>query len=453
MKTSKSSPLVNCFPRIGRITKHLLSVIFLIQMVACGRSQPTQIGPVMLTPSITHTITTSLISTEPPATPAEPPAVLTDLPMVKQDNCLEMTPASRSEIQSVKGLVLFDQKKGNAYFWDGAGDALTYLPLQPGGRMVDPSVSPDHNFILYSDGIGGKSWNLVITDNKAKIVYTKTFDPAKNLYGWFDGKRLWNFMREEETLGKFLLINSFRGTQQVLKVDFPELKGQLPNRWQMPNTIYDPSLTRVVYAGCDEKCPAIPGNTETGWPVFLYNLETDSIIAKILTQDHFGTTPIWLPDGNAFIIAADLHSEDDTSQEFFSMSREGILKQLTHLRDGFESSEVSKAYSMSSDGSYLAFWLKVQPPTSAEGSLAILDLQTGNIKDYCLGGFPSNNIPWLDALWAPVWSPDGTQLAIASRNMEMPASSRIAIVDLTHGTAVQVTEMNDVIPIGWLLIP
>jgi hypothetical protein len=437
-----------------------ISIILLFLTVGCSKSQPTQIEPGMITSTFTPENVGSQNITEMPvtptplrATPTELPATMTEPATAEQDRCLEMTSASMSEIPSSKGLVLFDRRKGNVYLWKGTGDTLTPLPLKPGGRAVDPSVSLDHQFILYDDAGVGNTWNLVIANSIGEIVWTKTYNPAEGLYGWFDGQRLWySAVGGEDTPGKFFLIDPFRGTQEVLRADLPGVEGKIDYRWHMPITVYDPSLTRVIYAGCDERCSAISGNVVKGWPVFLYDVETNKVMGSILTQDHFGATPIWLPDGSAFIMAADLSSMADTSQEFFSMSRDGVLKQMTHLRDEFSETEISKNYTMSPDGHYLAFWLRVKPGSTTDGSLAVIDLRKGSVTDYCLTGY-SYNSPALDALPEPIWSPDGSQIAIMSRNSQTPGSSRIAIIDLPHGTAVQFIEMNDVTPVGWVAIP
>jgi hypothetical protein len=44
-------------------------------------------------------------------------------------------------------------------------------------------------------------------------------------------------------------------------------------------------------------------------------------------------------------------------------------------------------------------------------------------------------------------------LAIMSRNMDTPETSRVTIIDLVHATAIQVSGMENVDPVGWMRLP
>jgi hypothetical protein len=294
----------------------------------------------------------------------------------------------------------------------------------------------------------------MIADNAARIIWTKAFDPDHEYYGWFDGQRLWQYKFGGGKMSdQFNLIDPFNGVQQELNVDFPFTDSTLRSRWNLPITIYDPSLTRVIYFGCEESCPVNSASGGTGWPVFLYNIETNKIITSFLTQDNFGGPPFWRPDGSAFIMAADLVSELPINEEFFSVGRDGAIKQLTHLHDDFPQVEISDNYSLSPDGNSLAFWLRVPSSSSTDPNLVVLDTQNGKLLDYCIHGFPYNTNPTIINYPAPIWSPDGTQLAVMSPNAQAAGTSGITLIDLNQGTAAQVQETNDIEPIGWLLIP
>jgi Tol biopolymer transport system component len=407
---------------------------------------PPQDSATAFSPTVSVTATLTPTRTESANTPSHVPGRMTE-------QCLVTRTALLTDVDSIKGLIASDLKGGTAFFWNENADR-TYFPVSPGGRIHDIKVSPDHKNALYWEVSNqSRDWTAKIIDNSLKIVYSRT-SRFGNLFGWFDGQRLWHFWpgQSSSSQAQLNLINPFTGDQQELRLDLPfKLQdSQLinPTRWRAPGYVYSPDLSRVVYPACDDRCP------QFGNPVLLYSIQTDEILARLNTLGgDNGTTPIWLSDSSRFIMTADIYSEEGKSYEFFSISRDGKITQLTHLHDYYGSAEISEFYTISPDDHYLAFWVKVPARLQEDPKLAILNLDNGEITNYCISGFPYNNDFYVDNYHFPIWSPDGTQLAIMSHNLQTPDSSRVAIIDLVHNTATQVVGMDNVEPVGWLLIP
>ena len=110
-------------------------------------------------------------------------------------------------------------------------------------------------------------------------------------------------------------------------------------------------------------------------------------------------------------------------------------------------------YSISPDDHLLAFWIRVPPYLHEDARLAILNLENGEIINYCLSGINSGGNPSIDTYPIPIWAPDGTHLAIKTRNPQMPENSLITLLDINQNTAVQVKNTDNLDPVGWLSLP
>jgi Tol biopolymer transport system component len=113
---------------------------------------------------------------------------------------------------------------------------------------------------------------------------------------------------------------------------------------------------------------------------------------------------------------------------------------------------ITDNYSMSPDGKLLAFWILAQPSPFEEAQLAVLDIDTGAVTNYCIKGDPFlDNAYGQESLLAPIWSPDSTQLLVISRPQENPELRRVVMVDIVNKYAAQINQ--DMEPVGWMVTP
>jgi Tol biopolymer transport system component len=99
--------------------------------------------------------------------------------------------------------------------------------------------------------------------------------------------------------------------------------------------------------------------------------------------------------------------------------------------------------SLSPDGKKIAFWLHAQPSPYEEPQLAVLNLETQQVINYCIPGLHHGNTH--SPVWSPaIWSLDSHYLAVLDQYE--PNAGRAILVDTRQGSAAQVAEL---IPNGW----
>jgi hypothetical protein len=408
------------------------------------------------------TYSKTTIATDIATIPTETFPSITSSPSVNsppniQTQCVDLNIKTGVELPSMKGLTLFDQRAGKVYIISGKNNIPTYNPIPSVGRILGPEVSPDHRYLLFDDS-GSSGIKTTIINNEAKIVWEQSIHKF-DLYGWFDAQRLWRFLPQEvDSSKRFLLLNQFTGQTQLLTESFPDIKKHSaahpgPN-WSGPPVVYNPELSQVVYGGWDEAATEKAGTSEAYWPIFLYDIPSEKILATLPTRDLYGKKPMWLSDGSKFIIAADISSDTQTGYEVFSVSSDGSIQQLTHLWEDYAWVQIADQYSISPDGNYLAIWIKTDLAELPVGLLAILDVNNGELTNYCLPGFTENGYPILANMNAPIWSPDGSRLAVMAQDQNNPNLGVVTIINFENNTATQLSGLEgDVRPVGWMEMP
>ena len=193
--------------------------------------------------------------------------------------------------------------------------------------------------------------------------------------------------------------------------------------------MYDPKLTRAIY---------LRGN----YFYALWDLQAKRLVARFDTSDY--PIPRWSPDGEAVVIAG---NHITGAFELYLIDRNGKITQLTHL-NAYYTGEFFQNYSWSPDGSKIAIWLNVYPFKS--GQLAILDLESGQVTNYCVPGDETAPMSALTyTAHAPIWSPDGRQVVV--QNLHADRSSRVILVDIVQGWAAEIAKNME--PVGWLKAP
>jgi hypothetical protein len=292
---------------------------------------------------------------------------------------------------------------------------------------------------------------LIIATADGQLLKAIPWEKGWNLLpGWLDDQRLiMNIAGNDpdEDTGKkpatLMMLNPFTGERRILRPDFPDIYAEyLVVDWDgWGETVYDPTLTRVVYL-----------SSRVGY--VLWDLETHQVLAKL--RSYYLHPPRWSPDGAQFVVAADPDQQFNTGFELFSVSREGQqIAPLTNLTVYYPYVDMW-GYSWSPDGSHLAFWLRTDPhalsgDNYAVERLAVLDLATQEVTDYCIPldayGGELGTIPFFSSgLTAPLWSPNGQQLIVESRYA--PDASRVILVDISRGFAAQIAE--NMKPEGWM---
>ena len=251
------------------------------------------------------------------------------------------------------------------------------------------------------------------------------------LAGWLDNEHVWVNHYTEPLV---TVVNPFSGAQQELTPDFPMLEtiSQAGIHYALgANTVlYNSSLEYAIY----------PRLENDGYVyLVLWDRQTNRVLAKIKhSAKSFDYHPIWSPDQTQLYVAAidkwDESKPDDFVYDFFSLNKDGQVIQLTDFRAISDNVYIGYS-SLSPNGKKIAFWLQLG---SSKEQLAILDLDTKQVTDYCISGSYQNGAG------SPVWSLDSRYLAI--QNQYEPNAGQVILIDTKQGWAAQVAET---IPNGW----
>ena len=245
----------------------------------------------------------------------------------------------------------------------------------------------------------------------------------------------------EDSFLSTTIANPFKlEKQEFVLEDLPDYKKSKSNgvgiyHFGHSNLMPDPTLKRIVY----------PVFIDVFNYIGLWDLEAKKQLAKI--EDHFGYTdgdPLWSPDGSDFLmkIVTPFHKGSDIVYDWYRITRDGEIEQVTRFEDFLESSDMALAY-RSWDGHYLAFKLTYQLSGVKETKYIVLDLGEANVAGFCIDSIQSKYGGWL------IWSPDNHYLAIA--NTDEYNKGTLEVVDIEKKEVYQVAKNLDLL--GWISKP
>jgi hypothetical protein len=250
--------------------------------------------------------------------------------------------------------------------------------------------------------------------------------------GWIDNQRLAIIESELDAAGDqvypvtVIAYNPYTKQEIILSPDFPDIDiASHRVYWETwGTTIYNPTLTRVVYPG---GMIGPNGEKKGDGGYILYGIPEKKKLAQIPSQD-WGHKPEWFADGSQFIVMTD--------DRFYKANADGVVSVISQKDINYP----VNFYSLSPDGNQLALWLL--------NTLAILDTNTGELIDTCiLAGY--NLEEGLNEPPNPVWSPDGKCLVISANFNKENHLFDTVLVDLTKREAYKLADNFS--PMGWML--
>jgi hypothetical protein len=409
---------------------------------------------VLVVPTVTHIPTVFPMASSTSTLVPTPADTSTVSPEAMSYQCLDITDHPPSDYILEGTIVFSNSDRTDAFLWNNDAKNVYRFPREDGDRFDYFDISPDRKHIVYLY-IGNTQDKLVIATADGHPVWSEILMTDSYSWNWFDNEQLIGSVLPRNGTPSLFLLNPFTDKKQELRVNYPDSKlfsddpiGQAFH-WRFRNgglPVYDPTLTRVLYPECGSQCQdrINKGNSEK--PITLWNLETNQVIARVMTMDDYGDTPLWTPDGRQFILATNmsLDKNDFYGSEFFAVSRDGEVKQLTHFIDSYEVVNISNSYSLSPNGKLLAFWIATSSNRYKGTHLAVLNIETGDVINYCIQSFGSVY---------PIWSPDGTQVLVFIHDVQPQTIPRVVLVDLMHHYAAQIAEASDAVPMGWMVSP
>lgn len=427
------------------VTKQLLIFLWAIFILASCRVGSSVIAVSTITPIPTASFTATSTITLTPTQTGTP----TVSPEVMRYQCLEIVDNPPAD-NFLKGVIVYNGD-ANLYSWlsDQEANETYILPQEADDTLWQFEVSPDRQYLKYiHSSARTQEDRLVIAGSDGQPIWSQVVGSSDWDWDWFDDEHLVLSESSGNEMHEWLLLNPFNGEQKRLPADFPDSEVFSPDRWApfwyyASPPLYDPTLTRVLYPAIEDK--------EKKPVIIMWDIKTNQKIAEIVTMDDWGDTPIWMSDGTQFIIATNLSSPEraSTLKEFFAVSRDGEIKQLTHFGNSFSRINILDGYSLSPDEKRVAFWIFTQPSPYDGPRLAVLDIQTGEVTNYCIKGDPFADGEAEPG--PPIWSPDGTQLLIVSRIPMDTKVRRVIVVDVARNYAAQI--YKDMEPVGWMKAP
>ena len=317
------------------------------------------------------------------------------------------------------------------------------ITLKTGFDWVYPhsfAISPDQTklailYNLYEPADAGKDDFFVFDHNGSELTHLKFPENLRGagMIAWLAQGILLMVKYDEGSSNSFtnyILYDPFTQKLSNLQTSFPNHYAPDYDYFGTDEVYYDPSLSRAIYLGAEKWAMDtlylslwdISRNQETA----RLNLSAYPPGSNWSIDSGFRTTwqgAVWSRNGQFAIINTWLGDQYGLAR----ISRDGKI-------DTVVQGKVDQ-YSISPDSNLLAYWFEAGR-AHEESTLYVKDLETGEIRDYCLK---------TGVALGMVWSPDSKNLALSFSHQD---SVITVIVDFAEHEAVRI---NDVaIPVAWL---
>ena len=310
-------------------------------------------------------------------------------------------------------------------------------------------TSPDRSKISALSSTNNE-YEIVILNASGKIINRFADQDPWKMITWLDNDYLLILLRQPGD--SFLIYDPLQAEpMKTFTIDAPNAYfADSPRGQPWLVSEIDPTATRAIYF-----------DHQDGGRAILWDIKKHQILAWLpfpvpadSSEDSYYSSDLpfgiaskdWSPDGSQFVLSAPTNAPNTlpasgASDELFSISRDGEIRQLTHFSADFGEVHISSTRSWSPDGRYLAFWMQIIQQGESEDdvpyTLIVYDVQAQTGKDYCV------QLHTL-SLDTPIWSPDGKQLVIGT-----DSPSQQLFLDLAQEKIVE-TSLNGSI-YGWLV--
>jgi len=305
------------------------------------------------------------------------------------------------------------------------------------------AISPDRKKILYWLTDSNFDWHYWLYSFGKSPTEVLTKDIASrydSVLGWFNDQEVWIQTPSESWP---LLFDPFNNKIRKLpEFAEPQIAGCVD--WDYCNGLSGSMLDFYFYDQALER------------NIFLATGETSATIVMLDREANYlwkyanrlvgFNMPKWSPNNHEFGVPL---PKDELGEhyEFFVVDHDGHQRQITDYSAAYPTMTIDK-FSWSPDGRYIAFWGDTHSQEKIAQQhpyrLFVLDTVTRQTVDYCVAGKYSSHFA---PNHAPIWSPDGNQIAVESIQS---GKQIIMLVDFASGTVSPVAEGELV---GWIAEP
>jgi Tol biopolymer transport system component len=306
---------------------------------------------------------------------------------------------------------------------DGQSEGLTdFIPkeISPDGKVIITEFNPS-SWVFQTES-GQLSYPIPTTMPLKK--FTHMFLPGDQLLLEGTSLKPENHPNGGDTRDMYVFSLDTGKLTFLQSIFLPySVENPLAIRNNYSNALYSPDLKFVIYPADYQGIKISILLSIQNQKVVWYGWPGSDLGFLINPLADFANPPIWRPDSSGIILD---RTDDKTGiRNFYNLSIDGQVSQLTHLEQIFPSSNyVLSSPTISPDGRYLAFVVTQDAQTfpSRNSSLWILDLKTGTILNPCItlangAGYPN----------FPVWSPDSNAIAVVP-----DAGGSVLAVDLNR---------------------
>jgi hypothetical protein len=303
------------------------------------------------------------------------------------------------------------------------------------------STSPDGEWMVFESKDGNDDIVFMSADKKTEKRYPKQENWYLNLGTWLNNERfMFNGIVEPKIVPPVHIIDLSTNELIQLNSDYPGLVPSLLGpavgvsfQFVYSAVLYDPSTEYVIYP-----------KTNGRLMIELWDRKQERSLGELEDLNYFNHNPLWSLDGLYVYVAVAKRWDSENNNlvdEWFRISREGEIKQLTHFKDLFTNARIGTA-SLSPDGQYLAFWVSTQ---NGVDELAVLDLVSLEVTNYCIPGEVNR---YGDR---PVWSPDSRYIAIGVKRSGSNEPVRTILISTFEKWTAHIED--HVFPAGWMVEP
>jgi len=364
-------------------------------------------------------------------TPTKSPATIPEQGFKITIQCLGIQPSIPYDFESEGDIVLKDYYDNRTLFDIHPSSANASKTIFGEGFLY-PFISPNKKMLAYLDISDVDAPKLKMVNIRNEIQVTIPWlDDWGYLAGWINDNQLYISPYGQEQM---IVFDPFiENTKNIAFDQFPEFNFIPRDHW----VEYDPTLNRVIYP--------------KGGSLALFDVESSQVLAEVPT----GVVRLpgdisWTINGDYVAVIGSIFPQtDNMGDELFIITRDGVSMQVTNLTN-YYGKGISLSYPRwSPSGKRLAFWEMDSLNKYQDRKLLVVDLSAKQVTDYCISTSPDNYGNFGEALPAPIWSPDGTQLLVETRYSQ--DHSDVVLLDITKNIAIKIAE--NARPIGWMISP